>query len=164
MTTCPVPWSTMRRCTHCCRNSGRGKRVDEQKRGMAALACCRAFPHVFSHVCEMRCAASFKIYVVRICHQPFPIPPFPALPVTPPVIAASAPVPGVTVENRRRILRLIENLTMGRNAVGYLTESLHGAGSSRLAPASCIVDVGIRIIYPTPSALVITCAYTGYIL
>lgn len=36
---------------------------------------------------------------------------------------------GVTVENRRRILRLIENLTMGRNAVGYLSESLHGAGS-----------------------------------
>jgi len=24
---------------------------------------------------------------------------------------------------------LIENMTMGRNAVGYLTESLHGAGS-----------------------------------
>mmetsp|Transcript_59919 Transcript_59919/g.140165 ORF Transcript_59919/g.140165 Transcript_59919/m.140165 type:complete len:559 (-) Transcript_59919:29-1705(-) len=36
---------------------------------------------------------------------------------------------GVTVENRRRILRLIENMTMGRNAVGYLSESLHGAGS-----------------------------------
>jgi len=36
---------------------------------------------------------------------------------------------GVTAENRRRILRLIENLTMGRNAVGYLTESMHGAGS-----------------------------------
>eukprot|EP00928_Gymnodinium_smaydae_P050160 TRINITY_DN3375_c0_g2_i1.p1 TRINITY_DN3375_c0_g2~~TRINITY_DN3375_c0_g2_i1.p1 ORF type:complete len:598 (-),score=126.01 TRINITY_DN3375_c0_g2_i1:70-1812(-) len=36
---------------------------------------------------------------------------------------------GVTVDNRRRILRLIENMTMGRNAVGYLTESLHGAGS-----------------------------------
>eukprot|EP00927_Polykrikos_kofoidii_P032521 TRINITY_DN27685_c0_g1_i1.p1 TRINITY_DN27685_c0_g1~~TRINITY_DN27685_c0_g1_i1.p1 ORF type:complete len:579 (-),score=98.54 TRINITY_DN27685_c0_g1_i1:203-1939(-) len=36
---------------------------------------------------------------------------------------------GVTVENRRRILRLIENMTMGRNAVGYLTESMHGAGS-----------------------------------
>jgi 4-hydroxybutyryl-CoA dehydratase/vinylacetyl-CoA-Delta-isomerase len=35
----------------------------------------------------------------------------------------------VTTENRRRILRLIENLTLGRNAVGYLTESLHGAGS-----------------------------------
>ena len=28
-----------------------------------------------------------------------------------------------------RILRLIENMTMGRNAVGYLTESMHGAGS-----------------------------------
>lgn len=28
-----------------------------------------------------------------------------------------------------RILRLIENLTLGRNAVGYLVESLHGAGS-----------------------------------
>jgi len=24
---------------------------------------------------------------------------------------------------------LIENMTMGRNAVGYLTESMHGAGS-----------------------------------
>ena len=28
-----------------------------------------------------------------------------------------------------RVLRLIENMTIGRNAVGYLTESLHGAGS-----------------------------------
>jgi 4-hydroxybutyryl-CoA dehydratase/vinylacetyl-CoA-Delta-isomerase len=28
-----------------------------------------------------------------------------------------------------RIMRLIENMTMGRNAVGYLTESMHGAGS-----------------------------------
>jgi 4-hydroxybutyryl-CoA dehydratase/vinylacetyl-CoA-Delta-isomerase len=36
---------------------------------------------------------------------------------------------GVDVENRIRILRLIENMTMGRNAVGYLTESMHGAGS-----------------------------------
>ena len=32
-------------------------------------------------------------------------------------------------EERIRILRLIENMTMGRNAVGYLTESVHGAGS-----------------------------------
>ena len=32
-------------------------------------------------------------------------------------------------ENRIRILRLIENMTLGRNSVGYLTESLHGAGS-----------------------------------
>ncbi len=36
---------------------------------------------------------------------------------------------GVDVESRMRILRLIENMTMGRNAVGYLTESMHGAGS-----------------------------------
>ena len=35
----------------------------------------------------------------------------------------------VPTESRIRILRLIENMTMGRNAVGYLTESLHGAGS-----------------------------------
>lgn len=41
-------------------------------------------------------------------------------------LATAADVP---VEHRARLLRLIENLTMGRNAVGYLTESLHGAGS-----------------------------------
>ncbi len=36
---------------------------------------------------------------------------------------------GVAVEDRARVLRLIENMTLGRNAVGYLTESMHGAGS-----------------------------------
>lgn len=35
----------------------------------------------------------------------------------------------IPTEDRVRILRLIENMTLGRNAVGYLTESLHGAGS-----------------------------------
>jgi 4-hydroxybutyryl-CoA dehydratase/vinylacetyl-CoA-Delta-isomerase len=35
----------------------------------------------------------------------------------------------VDVKDRMRVLRLIENMTIGRNAVGYLTESLHGAGS-----------------------------------
>lgn len=30
---------------------------------------------------------------------------------------------------RQRVLRLIENLTLGAGAVGYLTESMHGAGS-----------------------------------
>ncbi len=35
----------------------------------------------------------------------------------------------VPTESRLRMLRLIENMTLGRNAVGYLTESLHGAGS-----------------------------------
>ncbi|HUN70478.1 MAG TPA: 4-hydroxyphenylacetate 3-hydroxylase N-terminal domain-containing protein [Burkholderiales bacterium] len=35
----------------------------------------------------------------------------------------------IPTEDRIRILRLIENMTLGRNAVGYLTESMHGAGS-----------------------------------
>ncbi len=35
----------------------------------------------------------------------------------------------VSVENRLRILRLIENLALGAAAVGYRTESMHGAGS-----------------------------------
>ena len=34
-----------------------------------------------------------------------------------------------SVTNRFKIMRLIENLTLGTAAVGYLTESLHGAGS-----------------------------------
>ena len=37
--------------------------------------------------------------------------------------------PNVPTEYRTRILRLIENLTLGTAAVGYLTESMHGAGS-----------------------------------
>ena len=35
----------------------------------------------------------------------------------------------IPTENRMRILRLIENITLGTAAVGYLTESMHGAGS-----------------------------------
>jgi 4-hydroxybutyryl-CoA dehydratase / vinylacetyl-CoA-Delta-isomerase len=35
----------------------------------------------------------------------------------------------VSTEDRIRILRLIENITLGTAAVGYLTESMHGAGS-----------------------------------
>jgi 4-hydroxybutyryl-CoA dehydratase/vinylacetyl-CoA-Delta-isomerase len=35
----------------------------------------------------------------------------------------------VPTEHRVRMLRLIENMTHGRNSVGYLTESIHGAGS-----------------------------------
>lgn len=34
-----------------------------------------------------------------------------------------------TSEKRQRLLRLIENITMGCGAVAYLTESMHGAGS-----------------------------------
>jgi len=36
---------------------------------------------------------------------------------------------GVNAENRLRVLRLCENLAMGSAAVGYRTESMHGAGS-----------------------------------
>lgn len=35
----------------------------------------------------------------------------------------------VPVRDRMRMLRLIENMTLGAAAVGYLTESMHGAGS-----------------------------------
>ncbi|SDF53556.1 4-hydroxyphenylacetate 3-hydroxylase family protein [Sporomusa acidovorans] len=38
-------------------------------------------------------------------------------------------VASVSTENRMRILRLIENITLGTAAVGYRTESMHGAGS-----------------------------------
>ena len=38
-------------------------------------------------------------------------------------------VDGVPTEHRMRLLRLIENLTLGTAAVGYRTESMHGAGS-----------------------------------
>ncbi len=38
-------------------------------------------------------------------------------------------VANVSTENRMRILRLIENITLGTAAVGYRTESMHGAGS-----------------------------------
>lgn len=35
----------------------------------------------------------------------------------------------IATENRMRVLRLIENMTLGTAAVGYRTESMHGAGS-----------------------------------
>ena len=38
-------------------------------------------------------------------------------------------VDGIPVEDRMRVLRLIENITLGTAAVGYRTESMHGAGS-----------------------------------
>ena len=37
-------------------------------------------------------------------------------------------VNSVSTENRLRILRLVENITLGAAAVGYRTESMHGAG------------------------------------
>lgn len=38
-------------------------------------------------------------------------------------------VNAVSTENRLRVLRLIENMSLGTAAVGYRTESMHGAGS-----------------------------------
>ena len=38
-------------------------------------------------------------------------------------------VEAIPTENRMKIMRLIENLTLGTAAVGYRTESMHGAGS-----------------------------------
>ena len=38
-------------------------------------------------------------------------------------------VASVSTENRMRVLRLIENMALGTAAVGYRTESMHGAGS-----------------------------------
>lgn len=40
-----------------------------------------------------------------------------------------AAAPGVTTENRMRVLRFLENICLGSAAVGYRTESMHGAGS-----------------------------------
>ena len=44
---------------------------------------------------------------------------------------------GVSTENRVRILRLIENMTLSRNAVGYLTESMHGRLASGSKNPNC---------------------------
>ena len=36
---------------------------------------------------------------------------------------------GVSTEDRQRVMRFLENMCLGAAAVGYRTESLHGAGS-----------------------------------
>ena len=36
---------------------------------------------------------------------------------------------GVSTENRQRVMRFLENICLGAAAVGYRTESMHGAGS-----------------------------------
>jgi 4-hydroxybutyryl-CoA dehydratase/vinylacetyl-CoA-Delta-isomerase len=61
-------------------------------------------------------------------------------------LATAADVP---TEHRVRLLRLVENLTMGRNAVGYLTESLHGAGS----PQAQRVEIARKIDLERDKAL-----------
>jgi len=37
--------------------------------------------------------------------------------------------PNATTEERMRVLRFLENICLGSSAVGYRTESMHGAGS-----------------------------------
>ena len=37
--------------------------------------------------------------------------------------------PGVSTEDRQRVMRFLENICLGAAAVGYRTESMHGAGS-----------------------------------
>jgi 4-hydroxybutyryl-CoA dehydratase/vinylacetyl-CoA-Delta-isomerase len=49
-----------------------------------------------------------------------------------------AGVAGVPTADRMRILRLIENLTLGSAAVSYRTESMHGAGS----PEAQVIMIG----------------------
>jgi 4-hydroxybutyryl-CoA dehydratase/vinylacetyl-CoA-Delta-isomerase len=56
---------------------------------------------------------------------------------------------GVPTEHRVRMLRLIENMTLGRNAVGYLTESLHGAGS----PQAQRIQIARQMDLPAKVAL-----------
>ncbi len=40
-----------------------------------------------------------------------------------------AAAPGVSTEDRMKVLRFLENICLGSSAVGYRTESMHGAGS-----------------------------------
>jgi 4-hydroxybutyryl-CoA dehydratase/vinylacetyl-CoA-Delta-isomerase len=47
-------------------------------------------------------------------------------------------VAGIPTADRMRILRLIENLTLGTAAVSYRTESMHGAGS----PEAQVIMIG----------------------
>jgi 4-hydroxybutyryl-CoA dehydratase/vinylacetyl-CoA-Delta-isomerase len=61
---------------------------------------------------------------------------------------------GVPTEHRARALRLVENMTMGRNAVGYLTESMHGAGS----PQAQRVQIARQMDLPAKKELAKTLA------
>lgn len=49
----------------------------------------------------------------------------------------------IPTEDRMRIMRLIENMTLGRNAVGYLTESMHGAGSPQAQRIEILRKMGV---------------------
>ena len=61
--------------------------------------------------------------------------------------------PSASMEARYRMLRLVENLTLGAGAAAYLTESMHGAGSpqaqrimlARLADLPAKVEIAKRL-------------------
>jgi len=53
-------------------------------------------------------------------------------------------VDGVSVENRLRVLRLVENLSLVTAAVGYRTESMHGVGSPQAQRAMIARQVNIE--------------------
>ena len=62
---------------------------------------------------------------------------------------------GMSTYERVRMLRLIENLTMGRGAVAYLTESMHGAGSPQAQRVliSRLANVDEKKVYAKSLAL-----------
>jgi 4-hydroxybutyryl-CoA dehydratase/vinylacetyl-CoA-Delta-isomerase len=62
---------------------------------------------------------------------------------------------GMSTYERMRMLRLIENLTMGRGAVAYLTESMHGAGSPQAQRVliNRLADVDEKKVYAKSLAL-----------
>ena len=64
----------------------------------------------------------------------------------------------VPTKDRLRMLRLIENMTLGRNAVGYLTESMHGAGS----PQAQRIQIGraMQLEYKKRLAKILAGIYT----
>ena len=51
---------------------------------------------------------------------------------------------GVNMQNRMKMMRLIENLTLGSSAVGYLVESLHGAGSPQAQRIMILRSAGLE--------------------
>ncbi len=65
--------------------------------------------------------------------------------------------PGVSTEDRLRVLRLLENLCLGTAAVGYMTESLHGAGS----PQAQRIMIGRQGDLPGKKALAKKLAHIG---
>lgn len=52
--------------------------------------------------------------------------------------------PNASTENRQRIMRFLENICLGAAAVGYRTESLHGAGSPQAQRVMIMRQGGVQ--------------------